>query len=144
MQKQELLKKYKSKKYLTNTLLTNVNPKVVLKESRNTFFSKRKKEKESIQFGFTSTYIFIISVIGCLFLYYVLSINAGATKWFNIRELERDKRELQVELEKLNAVIAELESLDTIEESSVIDQMEPTGESDYLVIREGVQYVYNN
>ena len=121
-----------------------MNPKVVLKESRNTFFSKRKKEKESIQFGFTSTYIFIISVIGCLFLYYVLSINAGATKWFNIRELERDKRELQVELEKLNAVIAELESLDTIEESSVIDQMEPTGESDYLVIREGVQYVYNN
>lgn len=121
-----------------------MNPKIILKEPKKDFFSQRKREKESIQFGFTSTYIFIVSIICCLFIYYVWSINVGATKWFKIKELDKTKRELQVELEKLNAVIAELESLDTIEQSDIIENMEPIEDSDYLVIREGVQYVYNN
>lgn len=119
-----------------------MNPRILLKEPSVNFSSKRKTEKDNVQFGFTSTYIFIISIISCLLIYYVWSLNVGATKGFNIRSLEKDKRELQVELEKLNAVIAELESLDTIEQSDVIDNMEKSEDNDYLVIREWVQYVY--
>ena len=121
-----------------------MNPKVHLKQPGTFFSSKRKKEKEKVQLGFTSTYVFIVCIISSLLLYYVWILNVNATKGFNIRELEKDKRELQVELEKLNVKIAELESLDTILESGDIENMVEIDDPDYLVIREGVQYVYNN
>ena len=53
-----------------------------------------------------------------------------------MRELEQTQRQLEVELEKLDVKIAELESLDTILKDSSIQNMEKVEDPDYLVIRE--------
>lgn len=115
-----------------------------MKEKRNSFFSLRKKEKDKLRFGFTSTYIAMISVIGILFLYYIFSINISSTKGYTIRDLEMAQRDLKIELQKLDVQIAELESLDNILKDPIVDQMEAIEDPNYVVIREWVQYVYQN
>ena len=108
------------------------------------FFSQRKKEKEKFNFGITSTYITMLSLICILLLYYVWILNANATKWYNIRELEIEKRELSIEKERLDIKIAELESIKNIIWEDDAQNMEKAENAEYLVIREWVQYVYNN
>lgn len=120
-----------------------MNPKVVLKEESGNFFSKRKIEKQKLQFWFTSTYIIMISVIGFLLIYYVWILNVNATKGYNIRTLEIEKRNLLIEKERLDVKIAELESLTNIIDESD-SNMVPIEDPDYLVIKSDVQYVYNN
>lgn len=107
-----------------------------MKEKRNSFFSLRKKEKDKLRFGFTSTYIAMISVIGILFLYYIFSINISSTKGYTIRDLEMAQRDLKIELQKLDVQIAELESLDNILKDPIVDQMEAIEDPNYVVIRE--------
>ena len=109
-----------------------------------TFFSSRKKEKEKFNFGITSTYITMLSLICLLLLYYVWILNANATKGYNIRELEIEKRELSIEKERLDIKIAELESLKNILGEDELQNMEKAENPEYLVIRDWVQYVYNN
>ena len=120
-----------------------MNPNVVLKEEAHNFFSKRKIEKQKLQFGFTSTYVIMLSVIGFLLIYYVWILNVNATKGFNIRNLEIEKRNLMIEKERLDVKIADLESIKSIEEWESGD-MVPIEDPDYLVIKSDVQYVYNN
>jgi len=115
-----------------------------MKEKKTNFFSLRKKEKDKLKFGFTSTYITMISLIGILLIYYIWTLNINATKGYTIRELEQTQRELKVELEKLDVKIAEIESLDNILKDPSTNSMVPVEDPDYVVIREGVQYVYKN
>jgi len=49
-----------------------------------------------------------------------------------------------IEKELLDVKIAELESLSTIIKEDDTKSMENIENPDYLVIKEGVQYVYNN
>gem|GEM_PF-400756 len=121
-----------------------MNPKVVLKESNKNFFSLRKKEKESIEFGFNSTYTVLIALIGCLLIYYVWILNVNATQGYNIRQLEIEKNNLLLQKDLLDVKIAELESLGNILKEEDTKGMEKIEDPDYLVIKEGVQYVYNN
>ena len=121
-----------------------MNPKLVLRETPSRFSSHRKQEKEKLRFGFTSTYVTIASIIAFLLVYYVWILNANATQWYNIRQLEKTQNELKVELDRLDVKIAELESLDTITSDTIIENMVPIDDPDYLVIRSDVQYVYNN
>ena len=109
---------------------------------KQNFFSKRKKEKESFDLWLTSTYLIMLSVIAWLLLYYVWILNVNATKWYNIRQLEIEKRELLIEKELLDVKIAELESLSTILKQDDTESMESVEDPDYLVIKEWVQYVY--
>lgn len=85
-----------------------------------------------------------MSIISFLLVYYVWILNANATQWYNIRQLEKTQNELKVELDRLNVKIAELESLDSVSSDDIFNNMEPIEDPDYLVIKEGVQYVYNN
>jgi hypothetical protein len=121
-----------------------VNPKLLMKESKKNFFSLRKKEKDKVRFGFASTYVTMITLITILLLYYIVSLNTNATKGYTMIKLEQTQRQLEVELEKLDVKIAELDSLDTILKDSSIGTMEKVEDPDYLVIREGIQYVYKN
>ncbi|USN58097.1 MAG: hypothetical protein H6767_07300 [Candidatus Peribacteria bacterium] len=57
-----------------------MNPRIVVGTLKHGFRSKRKIEKDSIQFGITSTYVFMVSVICVLLLYYVWILNVNATK----------------------------------------------------------------
>ena len=141
MQKQDVLKKYKS--YIPNFEKT-VNPKMIHGTTPvKSFFSERKDQKNKLQSGFTQTYAIILSIIAFLLIYYVWALNANATQWYNIQQLKRTQNELRVELEKLNAKIAELWSSDAVNNQEILKDMEAINDPNYLVIRNGVQYVYN-
>lgn len=118
--------------------------KVIIKSFKPTFLSKRKKEREKFKLWLTSTYLIMLSVIAGLLLYYVWILNVNATKWYNIRQLEIEKRELQVAKELLDVKIAELDSLQIILKKEATKSMEKVENPNYLVIKEGVRYVYNN
>lgn len=120
-----------------------MNPKVVLKEDMQNFFSERKYQRDSEEIGLHTTYIFMIGLIGFLLIYYVWILNVNATQGYNIIELEKEKRELELKKWFLDVKISELESLGTIMKEEDSQNMEPVGNPDYLVIKEGVQYVYN-
>lgn len=121
-------------------------PKVVLSEDKSPFISKRWKEKKSIQFDISFTYIIMIWFIFILLIYYIWIINANATKWFSIRQLEQEKKNLLIEKEQLEVKIANLESIDWINDENMesLENMEKVENPDYLVIKEWVNYVYNN
>lgn len=121
-----------------------MNPNLINKDIKNSFFSSRKKEKEKFNFWVTSTYITLLGLITVLLLYYVWILNVNATKWYNIRELEIEKKQLLMEKELLDVKIAELESLSNILQDDDLQNMERVWEVEYLVIKDDVQYVYNN
>ncbi len=121
-----------------------MNPKVLIKEPGDIFLSKRKEEKNKLQFWFASTYIIMLAVIWFLLIYYVWILNINATKWYNIIKLERKQKELIIRQERLEVKIAELESLSNILSNEDLENMEKVENPDYLVIKEWVQYVYNN
>ena len=87
----------------------------------------------------------LLGLIGFLLLYYVWILNANATQWFAIRELENTQKQLKVELDRLDVKIAEIESSRSIESDETLQWiMEEYEDPDYLVIKDNVQYVYNN
>lgn len=137
MQKQGVQKKL----YKTQINMNNI---IIDKHSRKNFFSKRKKEKDKFHIWITSTYIALLSLISLLLLYYVWILNVNATKGYNIRELEIEKKLLLMEKELLDVQVAELESLSTILSDDDLQNMEQIEEPYYLVIKSDVQYVYNN
>ncbi|MDD2870521.1 MAG: hypothetical protein PHS49_00895 [Candidatus Gracilibacteria bacterium] len=121
-----------------------MNSTIINKNIKRTFSSSRKKEKEQFNFGITSTYIALLSLICMLLLYYVWILNVNATKGYNIRELEIEKKNLLMEKELLDVKIAELESLSTILKDDDLQNMETIQEPKYLVVKDDVQYVYND
>lgn len=114
------------------------------KDFKNRFFSQRKNEKEKYKFGVQSTYIVLLTLICGMLLYYILMLNTTATKGYNIIKLEEEKNRLVTELGRLNQKIADIESLDTIRSGDDTKLMEPVEDAEYLVVKENVQYVYNN
>ncbi len=122
-----------------------MNPRLIHKQHPDSHFdSLRKKEKAKLTFGYQSTYSALLGLIGFLLLYYVWILNANATQGYTIRQLEKTQNELKVELDRLDVKIAELDSLDSISAESALDNMVPVEDPDYLVYKEGVQYVFQN
>lgn len=121
-------------------------PKIVLSEDKLPFISKRWKEKQNIKFDISFTYVIMIGFIFLLLIYYIWIINTNATKWFSIRQLEQEKKNLMIQKEQLEVKIANLESLDWIKDENMesVENMEKVENPDYLVIKEWVNYVYNN
>jgi len=121
-----------------------VDSKIISNSLRNSFFSKRKQSKESLEMGVNSTYIILLSLMSILLLYYVWILNVNATKWYDIRELEQTKRELSIQKELLKVQLSDLESLSNIEsDTSLIENMENVDDPDYIIMKKWVQYVYN-
>lgn len=122
-----------------------MNPKVTIKEYRKAFISNRKKAKQELTKWVNSTFIIMIGLIISLFLYYVWTLNANATAWYEIRELEREKNQLLSEKEIIRVKISQLESSDNInKDEEAKKDMEKVEDPEYLVIKQWVQYVYNN
>ena len=107
---------------------------------------KREENKNKLNTWITSTYIVLLSLISIMLLYYVWILNTNATKGYNIRDLEETKKILLIEKQKLNVKIAELESISTIEKNTKLYNMKEmkSWEEDYLVIKENINYIYNN
>lgn len=120
-----------------------MNP-IINNKKKWTFFSNRKKQKDNFNFWINSTYIGLLWLISILLLYYVWILNINATKGYNIRNLEIEKKRLLMEKELLDVQIAELESLSTILQDNDLQNMERVWEPEYLVVKNDVQYVYNN
>lgn len=120
-----------------------MNVQISNKHKNWNFLSERKKEKESFNFWVQSTFIALLSMISLLLLYYVWILNVNATKGYEIRELEIEKKMLLMEKEILDVKIAELESLSTILKDDDLQNMERVWEPEYLVIKDDIQYVYN-
>ena len=121
-----------------------MNPRIIHSEyEKGTFFSHRKREKESFQMWFSKTYAGILGIIACLLLYYVWVLNANATQWYTIQQLRQTQTDLQVQLDRLNIRIAEISSIEAISNEDIMKDMMEVGTPEYLVIRENVQYVYN-
>lgn len=118
--------------------------KLLLKDYKPNFFSKRKKDKEQVTVWINSSYTIIVSFMVLLLIYYVWTLNVNATKWYNIRDLEAEKRALLIEKELLDVKIAELESLWNILNEQDLKNMEKIEKPDYIVIKDDVQYVYND
>lgn len=122
-----------------------MNPKLILKKNNTeTFHSERKTEKEKFEYWFNSTYSVLLWLIGCLLIYYVWIINVNATLGYDVRNLKQEQKQLQVQKELLDVKIAELESLSNILKDDVAKDMEKVENPDYLVVKEWVQYVFNN
>ncbi len=121
-----------------------MNPRLVLRDTPSKFSSNRKKEKESLRFGYASTYFTLLAMISFLLIYYVWTLNVNATQGYNIRDLQETQTELKKKLERLDSKISNLESLDSIESDPTLKDMVPIDEPNYVVIRSDVQYVYNN
>lgn len=108
------------------------------------FLAERKRNKEKLQFGYQSTYMILLGLIGFLLIYYVWILNANATQWFAIRDLENTQKQLKVELDRLDVKIAEIESSRSIESDETLRWiMEEYEDPDYLVYKENIQYVFN-
>lgn len=119
-----------------------MNQKMTINDYKREFVSNRKKEKESLKSWINSTFVIMLSLIVSLLLYYVWILNANATKWYNIRELEKERRSLLIEQETMKMKISEIESLKIIEED--MKDMERAESPDFIVIKKWEQYVYNN
>ncbi len=118
---------------------TNINNKF-----KKSYSSERKQDKEKFKIGIASTFITLLSLISMLLLYYVWILNVNATKWYNIRNLEIEKKNLLMEKELLDVKIAELESLSKILwEQDDLQNMVKVEEPEYLVVKENGEYVFN-
>lgn len=115
----------------------------MIKKTVENFVSERKQNKENFQFSMAFTAGALLLAIIPLFIYYVWAINSTATMWFDIRELEQEKRKLLLEKDLLEVKIAELESSSTLESETDVDMIDAHNPQ-FLVIRDNVQYVYNN
>ena len=114
-----------------------MNPNIiVMKRWKIPFFSERKTSRENYKMSFTNTYILTILMIWFLWIYYVWSLNVNATKWYQIRNLELERRTLMFEQNLLNMKIAEVESLNSISEENTTNIMESIENPNYLVLKD--------
>lgn len=117
--------------------------KIISQDFSKNFYSKRKKAKEKFNFWVNSTYLSLLSIITILLLHYVWILNINATQWYNIIQLNLEKSDLMKEKEKLDLKIAEIQSLSEIMSEENKQNMEKVTDPDFLVIKNDVQYVYN-
>ncbi len=122
-----------------------MNNRKILTNSRKKFISNRSKEKQELTKWINSTFISIIWLIIFLFIYFLWTLNANATIGYSIRELETEISQLKSQKDIMETKIANIKSLDNIsrDKFSTIDMLEVRN-YESLVIKENVQYVYNN
>jgi len=122
-----------------------MNPKAFIKDYESNFYSKRKKKKDDFFQWINNTFSYLLGFIVLLFVYYIWILNVNATQGYNIRTLEMERQKLLLQKELLDVKISNLESLKNIEESNDFDNlMEKAEDPDFVVIKNWVNYAYNN
>lgn len=112
-----------------------MNPNIiVMKKSRIPFLSERKTTRENYKLNFTKTYVLTLLMIGFLWIYYVWTLNLNATKWYKVRNLEIERRNVVFEQNLLNMKIAEVQSLENISNEPAILVMEVAENPKYLIL----------
>lgn len=122
-----------------------MNPNlIIIKSGHFKFFSERKTTRENFKLWINTTYILSLLFIWFLWIYYVWMLNINATKWYNIRNLEIIKNNLNVEREILEVKIAEFESLSNLMKWEWIQNMEKIENAEFLVVKDMEWYVFKN
>jgi len=121
-----------------------MHSKIILPDYTKKTSSSRKQKKDEMNFWINSTFSYLVGFISVSFIYLIWSLNVGATQWYDIRDLEREKQNLLLQKEQLDAKIFKLESSDTIKNSESKKQMEEIENPDFIVIRNWINYAYNN
>ncbi len=120
-----------------------MNPNlIILKKWAFRFLSERKATRENLKFWVNTTYIMSILFIGVLWIYYVLTLNINATKWYNIRNIELEKNALKVESNLLNVKIAEINSLNNLTKWEWVKYMETINSAEYIVVKDLNNYAF--
>ncbi len=109
---------------------------LVMKKGNFPFFSSRKTSRENFRLSFTETYVLALGLIGILGIYYVFMLNVNATKGYNVRNLEIERKNLVFEQNLVNIKIAEAESLSSISENPSIGKMDLIDTPRYLVMKD--------
>ena len=117
---------------------------MLIREKSQIYTTKRKKRIDDINFWINSTFSFLLWLIAVCFIYLIWSLNVWATQWYDIRTLEVEKQNLLIQKEQLETKISTLESFDTIRNSDSYWEMEKIEHPDFIVIRNGINYAYNN
>lgn len=107
-----------------------------MKKGNFPFFSLRKTSRENFRLSFTETYVLALGLIGILGIYYVFMLNVNATKGYEVRNLEIERKNLTFEQNLINIRIAEAESLSTISENTSVEKMETIDSPKYLVLKD--------
>ena len=109
------------------------------------FISDRSKNRQEVKKWVNSTFITMIGLIIFLFIYYLWTVNANATLWYDIRDLEIQISQLKSQKDIMETKIDKIKSLDNISRDPFSKtDMEHIKDPKSLVIKESVQYVYNN
>ncbi len=109
---------------------------LVAKKWHLSFFSERRAARENFRLSFSQAYILAIVLIAFLGIYYIWILNQNATKWYQIRELQGQYRELTFQENLLVIRIAEWKSIDAIMNAKIIQSMQTVDASTFLVIKE--------
>ncbi len=120
------------------------NNSTLYKRTKN-FVSNRTKSKKEVESGVNSTFVTMVGLVVFLFIYYLWTINANATLWYDIRDLDLKISQLKAQKDTMENKIDIIKSLDNINNDSFSKtDMEEINDSFSLVIKEDTQYVYNN
>jgi predicted PurR-regulated permease PerM len=116
---------------------------LVAKKWHLSFFSERKAARENFRLSFTQAYILAILLIACLGIYYIWILNQNATKWYQIRKLQGQYRELTFQENLLDIRIAEGKSIDVIASSPIMQHMEEVTTPTFIVTRDALGVLKN-
>jgi len=120
------------------------NNSTLYKRTKN-FVSNRTKSKKEVESGVNSTFVTMVGLVVFLFIYYLWTLNANATLWYDIRDLDLKISQLKAQKDTMENKIDIIKSLDNINNDSFSKtDMEEINDSFSLVIKEDTQYVYNN
>lgn len=103
-------------------------------KTKRKFSSNRQEEKKVISTSINKIYATVVILIIGSLAYYISSLNQNATKWYIIKTLEIQKKELQLNQEILKVRLAETQSLNYLLSSTAFKEMEKSGSYDYIVI----------
>lgn len=109
---------------------------LVLKKPRIALFSERKAFRERSRLTFAQTYFLLLATVAVLGVSYVWMLNASATKGYDVRNLEIEKKRLTYQDSLLAIRIAEAESLTSLTSHPAMSVMEPIETPKYLVYEE--------
>ena len=116
-----------------------------IKDYKKRFISNRSKAKKELTQWINSTFVSTIWLIIFLFIYYLWTLNANATMWYKIRDLEKEISQLKSQKDIIDTKIANIKSLDNISNDPFSNKdMLEVKNFESLVINDDIQYVYNN
>lgn len=122
-----------------------MNKITTLNNCRKSFISNRSEAKKELNQWINSTFITIIWLIIFLFIYYLWTLNANATMWYDIRELESQISQLKSKRDTVVSKIANLKSWDNIDNDTFSNKdMVEISKFESLIISDNIKYVYNN